>query len=56
MTKWVAVALTEEDARKLYDHTGTMPHEPDTWTGRVRRELASVLEPQVQQDEQPTPA
>lgn len=27
----------------LYDHTGTMPHEPGSWSGELRGRLSSAL-------------
>lgn len=39
----VLIALSMRDARQLYEHTGTMPFAPGSWSHHVRAELSSAL-------------
>jgi len=35
--------MTYADAQALYDHTGTMPYAPGSWSNNVREELSEIL-------------
>lgn len=39
----VVLELSRRDARALYDHTGTMPSAPGSWSNNVRSLLSEVL-------------
>jgi hypothetical protein len=40
---YVSITLSRADAQALYDHTGTMPHAPGSWSNAVRGELSEAL-------------
>lgn len=41
--RFVTVRLTRQDARKLYDHTGTMPFALGSWSNNVRDALSGEI-------------
>ena len=41
--KKVTIGLTVFDAQRLYDHMGTMPWAPLSWSTKLRRKLSTVL-------------
>lgn len=41
--RFVTVRLTRQDARKLYDHTGTMPFAEGSWSNNVRDALSGEI-------------
>ena len=45
---YVGITLSWDDAQCLYDHTGTMPWVPGSWSKNVRDELSEVLGPYTQ--------
>ncbi len=40
---FVTITLSYKDAQALYDHTGTMPWAPESWSNNIRAELSEVL-------------
>lgn len=39
----IILTLTRDDAQGLYDHTGTMPYAPGSWSNNVRTVLSEAL-------------
>ena len=39
----LTITLTRNEAQCLYDHTGTMPYAPGSWSHNVRARLSEAL-------------
>jgi hypothetical protein len=40
---WVSLELSYTDAQRLYEHLGTMPYAPGSWSHVIRAELSDAL-------------